>query len=153
MNIFVGLIWILLTSKPTSINFTIGLLIGYLLISFYNSIFREGFYLRRSIGIVLFIFTFLKAFIISNLQIAWAILFRSKKDIHPHIISLPIDDMSEFEIYFLTHCITLTPGTTSVSISKGFKKLYIHAFDGQNPDAVKQSIINDLKTPILRMTR
>ncbi len=153
LNIIISFIWMGLMSMPTSLHFTVGFIIGYLLIASYNYLFKGGYYLKRSIGLILFVFYFIKAFILSNITIALSILCRKRKDIYPNIIEVDVDSLEPFEILLLTHCITLTPGTTSVAISDNYKSIFVHAFDGKDPKSVRDSILNELQKPLLRMTR
>ena len=84
---------------------------------------------------------------------ARAVMFRNREGIHPKFITFDTRDMTPFEILLLSHCVTLTPGTTTVNIEKDYSRMVIHAFDADDPDAVREGITRKLKANILAWTR
>jgi multisubunit Na+/H+ antiporter MnhE subunit len=109
--------------------------------------------LRRCFHLGLFGVFFLRALIVSNLQMARVVLFRQAADLAPDFVAYPIAGLTRFEILILSHCITLTPGTTSVAISDDLTVLTVHALDAADPSAVRASIKHDLEAPLLAWTR
>ena len=110
-------------------------------------------FLRRVLRLVLFGGHFLRALVVSNLQMARIVLFRPVRDLTPDFVVYPIAGLTQFEILVLSHCITLTPGTTSVEISEDLTMLKVHALDAADPAAVRASIKQDLEAPLLAWTR
>ena len=108
---------------------------------------------RRAVKFVWFVARFIKALIASNVEMARVVLFRPVRELAPDFISYPIAGLSRTEIVLLSHCITLTPGTTSVEISEDNTTLLVHALDGGNPAAVRRAIKQDLEEPLLAWTR
>jgi multicomponent Na+:H+ antiporter subunit E len=109
--------------------------------------------IRRIVNGLWFAICFVQALVIANVQMVRVVLFRSIPDLTPDFITYPIAGLSTLEIVILSHCITLTPGTTSVEISKDRKHLLVHALDAGDPDAVRASIKKELETPLLAWTR
>lgn len=109
--------------------------------------------LRRILRLVLFGVLFVRALVISNLQMARIVLFRPVRDLAPDFVVYPIAGLTRFEVLILSHCITLTPGTTSVEISEDLTVLTVHALDAADPAAVRESIKQDLEAPLLAWTR
>lgn len=107
----------------------------------------------RLLGFALFIFHFLRALVLANVQLARAVLFQRRADLAPGFLCYPVEGLSKLEVLVLSHCITLTPGTTTVEISPDFTRLVVHAFDARDPDALVRDIRRDLEAPILRWTR
>jgi multisubunit Na+/H+ antiporter MnhE subunit len=110
-------------------------------------------WLMRAIGLVWFGFCFLRELTVANLQMAKVVLFRPTSTLSPDFIDYSIEGLSAFEIVVLSHCITLTPGTTSVEISEDRKNLVIHALDAGDPAGVCAGIKKTLEEPILAWTR
>ncbi len=110
-------------------------------------------YFRRILAFVYFLGYFLIIFVKANVSIGAAILFQSIECMEPNIISMDVSDLEKWEIILLSQCITLTPGTTTIEITKDLKIIYIHAFDAKDPKKVIKSIEKSLKNPILRFTR
>ncbi|MGK3996559.1 Na+/H+ antiporter subunit E [Sorangium sp. So ce1024] len=107
----------------------------------------------RVLGFVLFIFCFLRALVVANLQLARCILFQKRKDLAPGFLTYPVEQLSKLEIFVLSHCITLTPGTTTVEVSRDFTRLTLHALDARDAEATVRGIRDELEAPILRWTR
>ncbi|WP_437782400.1 Na+/H+ antiporter subunit E [Sorangium sp. So ce1097] len=107
----------------------------------------------RALGFVLFIFYFLRALVVANLQLARCILFERRNDLAPGFLTYPVEQLSKLEIFVLSHCITLTPGTTTVEVSRDFTRLTLHALDARDAEATLRGIRDELEAPILRWTR
>ena len=100
-----------------------------------------------------FIFVFLREFLVSNFNIAWSVVFRSNESIHPNFITFDVTGMTPLEIFILSQCITLTPGTTTIDLEPDNATLIVHAFDADDPNEVREGIENSLKKGILGFTR
>lgn len=107
----------------------------------------------RAVGLFLFVLAFLRALVLANLQLAKTILFVKREDLYPGFLTYPVEHLSKLEILVLSHCITLTPGTTTVEISDDFKTLTLHALDARDPEGTVKGIQEELERPILRWTR
>lgn len=107
----------------------------------------------RIFGFLLFLIYFFRALLIANLQLARTVLFEKSEDLSPGFLNYSVDELTKLEILLLSHCITLTPGTTTVEISEDFKELLVHALDARDPRATAQSIRDELELPLLRWTR
>lgn len=152
VNILVGFIWMGLSTNLTVNGFTIGFIIGFIILSYFSRLFQSN-YGRQTLGFIIFILKFLKALVLSNIEIAKYTLLMPIDAVEPNIIEVDTQDLTELEIYILAQCITLTPGTTTIKISDDFSSLFIHAFNGKKPKEVRESIFNDLTRPILEFTR
>ncbi len=107
----------------------------------------------RALGFALFIPTFLRELVLANLSVARTVLFRRVADLAPDFLEYDVSGLRPLEIVVLTHCITLTPGTTSVKLDDACTRLVVHALDGREPDEICLSIKRSLEDPILRWTR
>jgi multicomponent Na+:H+ antiporter subunit E len=108
---------------------------------------------KKIISAAAFIYSFAMAFILSNFSIAISILFQPIKDMYPNIITLNVTKMTRREVIMLSHCITLTPGTTTIKVDNDFNTLYIHCFNGLDPAGTRESIYKQLAKPIMRLAR
>lgn len=107
----------------------------------------------RIAGFFVFLWYFLRALVLANLQLARTVLFTKREDLTPGFLTYPVEGLSKLEILVLSHCITLTPGTTTVEISPDFSRLTLHALDARDPAATVSAIRDELEAPILRWTR
>ena len=153
INLIIALLWLFLSTEPNLGSLIVGYLMGLLLIAAFPRLLRSEDYVRRTIAFFRFLFLFFGEVTLSTIEVAKAVLFRRVDEINPDFLELDVSDLTKGEILLLSHCITLTPGTTSIEISGDFQRLTVHAFDASNPDAVRKSINNGLRDPILSFTR
>lgn len=153
INLLIALIWVFLSSGKPLFSFLLGFSVGFFLLALFPHVLKSKSYVRRTKAFVRFLGGFLFAFLHSNITLARAILFRPKESIRPNFIRYDVSDLGRMEIFLLTHCISLTPGTTTVAIDKEFKTVLIHAFDGEDAATVRVDIDKQLKQPILGFTR
>ena len=108
---------------------------------------------RRAVALVRFVVRFLAALFTANLQMVRVVLFRPTASLAPDFVDYPVAGLTETEIVILSHCITLTPGTTSVEISDDRSVLVLHVLDAGDPAGVCAAIKKDLEEPLLAWTR
>lgn len=153
LNVLIAVIWLLLSSKPSLATFALGYALGLILLAVFRGVLPEQRYLPRLAGFLHFLVLFGGQFVGANLQMARLVLFRRRDALEPNLITLDVADLKPWEILLLSHCITLTPGTSTVQVSPDYRTLLIHALDAARPDEVRQQINRTLRTAILRFTR
>lgn len=152
LHFAITFIWLMLQRGGVSSLLT-GWLLGYAFLHFFNRFFPSKDYLRRHFAFLKFVVIFLRELLISNYTLAKSVLFQSPNELNPGFIEYDNPGLSHFELYLLSQCITLTPGTTTVEISADEQCLTIHAFDARDPEALCKSIDDSLKKAILAFTR
>jgi multicomponent Na+:H+ antiporter subunit E len=152
MNVAVAVLWLFL-AKGGLVSFGIGLIIGFVLLATFKPVLGSADYVRRVWAFFAFLLVFTREFVQSNVVIAKAALLRRVEDIHPNFITYDVSGMELWEIFLLSQCITLTPGTTTVDLIDDGNTLIVHAFDADDPDEVRQAIDQTLKYAILRFSR
>ncbi|MFP4492743.1 MAG: Na+/H+ antiporter subunit E [Puniceicoccaceae bacterium] len=73
-----------------------------------------------------FFFFYLKEILLSNLRVAYDVL-TPRHRMKPGIIAVDVGDMTEWQIFFMSNLITMTPGTLGLTVSRDQRILYIHA--------------------------
>ncbi len=152
LHLVITFIWVMLQGGGIPSLIT-GWLFGYALLAFFNRFFSARDYLRRHIAFLVFVGVFLRELAYSNYTLARSVLFQSTSELHPGFVEYDVPGLSHFELYLLSQCITLTPGTTTVEVSDDEQRLTVHAFDARDPDALCRSIDQSLKKAILAFTR
>lgn len=76
-------------------------------------------------SIALFIY-FNYELLTSSLKVLWDIITPQHKSM-PGFIAMPLDAVTDMEIFLTANLISLTPGTLSMDVSDDRKTLYIHA--------------------------
>jgi multisubunit Na+/H+ antiporter MnhE subunit len=110
-------------------------------------------YFRRVGGFIAFLLIFAREMWNSTKAVANTVFRTDLEDLHPNLVALNTEGLTGLEILLLTHCITLTPGTTSVDVADDKSWILVHALDGRDPQAVRDSIETALRDAILRFTR
>ncbi|MBT5855575.1 Na+/H+ antiporter subunit E [bacterium] len=151
VNNVLAVIWMGLTGTLTVTQFCIGLVLGFGALHIFRGVFGNTRYTQRGVAFFIFVTYFIKAFVIANISVIYIILFRSIQSLEPNIIVFSVRDLSEIEVMLLAHSITLTPGTTTIDYADG--QLTVHALDAPDPQAVRESIDQELLKPLLGFTR
>jgi multicomponent Na+:H+ antiporter subunit E len=89
----------------------------------------------------------------ANYAMAKAVMTVPVTDMSPTILTYDTSELRPFEVAFLAQCITLTPGTTTIDVAEDRSELVIHAFNGSDVRAIRESITRELTRPMLRFTR
>jgi multicomponent Na+:H+ antiporter subunit E len=75
---------------------------------------------------VSFFFFYLKEVVLSNFRVAHDVL-TPRHRMKPGIIAVDIEGLTDWQIFFMSNLITMTPGTLGLTVSEDRKKLFIHA--------------------------
>lgn len=153
LNVLVALIWILLQPVPSGGGFVIGFVLGFALIALFRPVLQSGDYVRRALALVRFAGVFGWEFVLASGQIAYAVLFRRMETLHPRLVEYDTGGLSHFEALLLSHCISLTPGTTTVDVAPDRSRFTLHILDSDDPAAVRTQIDRTLRRGILAFTR
>jgi multisubunit Na+/H+ antiporter MnhE subunit len=108
---------------------------------------------RRMPHVPYFLLRFLRELVLANITMAKIVLFQKREDLAPDFVVYDTTGLSPFEVVVLTHCITLTPGTTSVELDDEATRVIVHALDARDPSGVCRGIKHTLERPLLGWTR
>ena len=153
-NILLALVWVGMTEDYTPQSFTLGFLLGLLILFLANRVVGTPNYLikvRQVIGLHLFmIWELIKA----NLRVAYEVLTPGY-GMRPGVVAVPLDAKTDAEITLLANLITLTPGTLSLDVSSDRRVLYIHVMyvDDNDLDAVRRNIKDGFERRVLEVLR
>jgi multicomponent Na+:H+ antiporter subunit E len=126
-NLFLALMWAVLTGNIGGTNLLFGFFIGYLVLGVMQRqvpVLRG--YTRRLPKLIRFIFFFVKELVTANLTVAFDII-TPVWHMKPGVIAFPLDAKTEVEITMVANFISMTPGTLSLDVSDDRRVLYIHA--------------------------
>lgn len=80
--------------------------------------------------------------IVANVQVAWIVLTVPNSKLKPAWIVVPLELEQPEAITMLAGTITLTPGTVSAALSDEGHSLLVHVLHTDNPDAVRDDIMD-----------
>lgn len=135
-NLFLTLLWVLLSDNYSLPSLVTGYVVGYLLIAVLPSppLKVDGLRLGRLHVHIFLLAIFFKEMVVANFQVAAQVL-RPRLNIRPGIIAYPLRVRGPLKITALASLISLTPGTLSVDVSADKKTLFIHCIDASDPEA------------------
>jgi multicomponent Na+:H+ antiporter subunit E len=151
-NLFLALVWALMTEGFTLGQLLQGFVLGYLLLLFLQPLIGRSRYFEKVKQVAMFSSFFLKELIIANLRIAYHVITPSSF-FKPAVIAVPLEEMTDLEATLLANVLTLTPGSFSVDLSSDRKVLYVHVMDADDPDRVRQEIKDQYEKGLLEVLR
>jgi Multisubunit Na+/H+ antiporter, MnhE subunit len=153
LNLIIAFTWLLLQVRASFPGFVVGFLIGFALIKLFPGVLDSRDYIRRTTAVAMFVLIFTRQFLVACGQLVSIVLFQPISRLHPRIITYDTRGLTTFEIILLSHCISLTPGSSCVGIAEDRDRLVLHVLNSTDPDAVRREIDQTLRRGILAMTR
>lgn len=151
-NLFLALIWAMMTTGFTLGQLVVGFIFSYFLLWFLRPLVGGSVYFQKVRQVLTFGAFFIKELIVANLRVAYHVI-TPKSFFKPGVIAVPLEEMSDLEAALLANIITLTPGSFSVDISSDRKVLYVHVMDVDDADRVRQEIKDQYEKPVLEVLR
>jgi multicomponent Na+:H+ antiporter subunit E len=139
LNLFLAVVYIVLTDNLSAINILTGFLIGALAVTIYARATGRARYIGKIGRLLRFLTFFLYILTKANLQVAWEIITPGFT-MTPRIIRYPVGDLSAVQMTTLANAITLTPGTLTVDVDEPGNYLDIHCMYGADRDATVADI-------------
>lgn len=78
--------------------------------------------------------------VVSNFRVARDVL-SPRPEIFPGIVAVPLNDLTDRQIWFLATLLTMTPGTLSIEVDEVVRKLYLHCLYTQPSAAELRKLI------------
>jgi len=152
LNIILALTWALLTGHFTLSNFTVGFILGYLILWVILSGEAKSSYFKKISLVIGFTFFYIRNLIHASLKIAYDVI-TPRHHMKSGVIAIPLDAKSDLQITVLANLITITPGTLSLDVSTDRKVLYIHAMYIDDKEELIRKIKTELEKRVLEMLR
>jgi len=99
--------------------------------------------MSRLVSILNLFFFYVKEVVLSNLRVAHDVL-TPRHRMKPGIVVVDVEGLTDWQIFFMSNLITMTPGTLGLTVSRDHRRLYIHAMyiDG-SAEELAQSLRKD----------
>ncbi|MBN6889046.1 multicomponent Na+:H+ antiporter subunit E [Cytobacillus horneckiae] len=152
LNVFLGFMWMFLTTTYEPVAFVKGYIFGLLIIFVFRKFFDSRFYLYRVFSFIKLALIFIKELIMANIAVVKVVL-KPKMDMTPGIFAYPTSLEKDWEITTLANLITLTPGTMVIDISEDKKILFVHAIDIKDAKAEIDGIKESFEKAIMEVSR
>lgn len=140
LSVVVALVWVALANSLSPGTLLLGAALG-VAIPLYTRRYRPARVTIRRPGRILgYLAIVAWDILVSNVQVAGLILFRSGPALRSVFVSVPLDLTTPEAVAVLTGTITLTPGTVSADLSADGRAVLVHCLDAADPDAVVRQI-------------
>lgn len=151
LNIALGLVWMLLHTAYTLVDFVVGYVLGAILIFLIAHLMvGRPYYLDRFFKALKLALIFLRELVIACMQVLYHVLQPELK-IRPGIIKMDIYLQKPAQVTLLANMITLTPGTMTVEVAADNSALYIHTLDIDDADKICAGIERTFEKNILEV--
>lgn len=142
VTLLLVVVWTLLQNEVSAGMIVFGFILG-VIIPWGTSIWwpntPQGFHPGRMISYMALV---MWDILVANVEVAWIVLTVPNAKLKPAWIVVPLDLRQPEAITVLAGTITLTPGTVSADLSDEGHSLLIHVLHTDDPDAVRDDIIN-----------
>lgn len=129
LTAWIVVVWVLLNNEVTVGHLVLGLILG-ILIPLGTSAYWPGRpRVRAPLMMIEFTLVVLWDIVVSNIQVAYLILFRRGDSLRSRFIALPLDLKTPEAITVLAGTITMTPGTVSADVSADGRALLVHCLE------------------------
>jgi len=108
---------------------------------------------RRAPGFLLFLVLFTRELVLANIAMAKVVIFQKPETLKPEFFRYDVTGLGPAEIVILTHCISLTPGTTTVDVSEDQTHILVHGLDVSDASEISLNLKRTLERPLLGWTR
>ena len=151
LTLILTITWILLQNELSAGMAIFGFILG-ILIPWGTSVWwpdtPQSFHVFR---MVKYTFVVLWDIIVANIQVAWIVLTVPANKLKPAWIVVPLRLRQPEAITMLAGTITLTPGTVSADLSDQGSCLLVHVLHTDDPDSIREDIINRYESRLLEI--
>jgi multicomponent K+:H+ antiporter subunit E len=134
------LFWLLLVNDFSIGHLLLGTAIGVIISLQISAYWPDRPRIRGAFTIAEYALVVLWDIVISNIQVAYWVLFRRADSLRSRFITVPLDLRTPEAITLLAGTITMTPGTVSADVSADRRALLVHCLETDDPDAVVAQI-------------
>ena len=137
-----ALVWLFLVNDFSAGHAVLGIAVGLAVPKLTSAYWPDRPRLRRPGKVVAYAAIVLRDIIVSNIQVAYLVLFRRGETLRSRFVTVPVELHSAEAIAVLAGTITLTPGTVTADLSADGRALLVHCLETDDPEAT----VADIKT-------
>ncbi len=151
-NILLALLWTAITGSFTPLNFTAGLVAGFVALSLVRSVPGVPGYSRRTWTILALAGFFFMDVWRANLRVTRDLVRGTR--LHSAIIVLPTDARTDLERVLVVAFITVTPGSTVLEVARdGAMVVHLTNLPDGDVEAARSEIQNGIVRRVLEAVR
>ena len=151
LTLILTIVWMFLQNEISAGMIVFGFILG-IIIPWSTSIWwpdtPQGF---RPGKMISYSFIVIWDIIVANIEVAWIVLTVPANKLKPAWIVVPLRLREPEAMTLLAGTITLTPGTVSADLSDKGHSLLVHVLHTDDPDAIRDDIINRYEARLLEI--
>lgn len=151
LTLILAAVWILLQNQITAGMVVFGFILGMIIPRMTAIWWPEKPKGMRFGKMVAYSFIVIWDILVANVQVAWIVLTVSNDKLKSAWIVIPLQLKQPEAITVLAGTITLTPGTVSADLSAEGHCLLVHVLHADDPDAVRDEIIDRYERRLLEI--
>lgn len=144
-------VWVLLLNDFSLASIVLGLVVGVTVPLITSAYWPGRVKLRAPLTMAEYALVVLWDIVVSNIQVAYLVLFRRGDSLRSRFITIPLDITSPEGITVLAGTITMTPGTLSTDVSADQRALLVHCLDTADPDETVATIKSRYERRLMRI--
>lgn len=144
-------VWVLLMNDFSLSSIVLGLIVGIAIPLITRGYWPGGVRLHAPFTMIEYALVVLWDIVVSNIQVAYLVLFRRGDSLRSRFITIPLDIASPEGIAVLAGTITMTPGTLSADVSADQRALLVHCLDTADPEGTIATIKNRYERRLMRI--
>lgn len=146
-----AVVWMLLVNDFSWGAFAFGLLLGFGVTRLTSAWWPDRARVRRPLAIAGYVLIVLWDILVSNLQVAYLVLFRRGSTLRSQYVVVPLELRSPEAIAVLAGTITMTPGTVSADLSADGRSLLVHCLETDDPAGTVAAMKSRYEQRLLRI--
>ena len=140
LSLTLALVWLFLVNDFSVGHVVLAALVGVGVAKLTSAYWPDRPTLRNPRRIIEYLAMVLLDIAVSNVQVAYLVLFRRGDSLRSRFITVPLDLQSPEAISVLSGTITLTPGTVTADISADGRALLVHCLETADAEATVAQI-------------
>ncbi len=140
LTLLITLVWVFLANQATAGAVVLGLILGLVIPAVTAAFWPGRPRIYAPLAILEYAAIVLWDILVSNVQVAYLILFRRGDSLDTRYVTVPLDLVTPEAIAALAGTITMTPGTVSADLSADGTALLVHCLETHDPEATVATI-------------
>jgi multicomponent K+:H+ antiporter subunit E len=151
LTVILAAVWVLLVNEVSWPAVAFGLLLGIVIAKLTSAYWPGRPRIRHPLAILEYCVIVLWDIVVSNVQVAYLVLFRRGDSLRSHFVAVPLALESPEAIAVLAGTITMTPGTLSADLSADGRSLLVHCLETSDTAATVAAIKSRYERRLMRI--
>jgi multicomponent K+:H+ antiporter subunit E len=141
LSALLAVVWVLLVNEVSVGSVVLGAAVGIAVAKLTSVYWPGGTRMGHPLLVIEYLAIVLYDIVLSNIQVAYLVLFRRGESLQSRFIRIPLDLHSPEAIATLAGTITLTPGTVTADVTPDGRALLVHCLQVLDDEAQ----VNEIK--------